>query len=63
MNRTMTARLHKLEGAKEAGRLAIVCARFEWEMAAAEAKAAKLEAEGRKVLLIRWQWDESEAKG
>lgn len=62
MKATLTARLNKLEGVKEAGRLAILFASFPDELCRAEEKAARLEAEGRRVILVRWQWNEAQGR-
>ncbi|MGJ0510264.1 MAG: hypothetical protein ACR652_24730 [Methylocystis sp.] len=58
MSKGLTVRLNKLEGAKEAGKLVIVFARFPSELTEVEADRARLEAEGRRVLLIRWQGEQ-----
>lgn len=52
MKATLTARLAKVEKGK-AGRPAIVWVR-EGRLAEAMAEAARLEAEGRRVLLVGW---------
>jgi hypothetical protein len=59
MNRALQTRLDKLEAAKEGGKVAIVCARFPRELPEAEAERARLEAQGRRVLLVRWRWDDA----
>jgi hypothetical protein len=56
MKATPTARLKKLEGAGERGRIAIVRASFTHEFAKPEAEAENRKAEGSRVLQIRWQW-------
>lgn len=56
MNKGLQTRLHKLEIVENGGKLAIVFARFPWELPEAETEKARLEAEGRSVLLICWRW-------
>jgi hypothetical protein len=58
MNNGLQTRLDKLEGGERARKLAIVSARFPWELPVAEVQRARLEAEGRRAIFVRWQWDE-----
>jgi hypothetical protein len=59
MKTGLTTRLAKLEAVKEGGQLAIVWVHPD-KRDEAEEEAARLEAMGRRVLLVRWQWSESE---
>jgi hypothetical protein len=60
MIKGLQSRLHKLESVEKGGKLAIVFARFASELPEAEAAKALLEAEGREVFMVRWQWDDEQ---